>query len=395
MTSNKQTKFDTVCINCVNDSDLKVFIEHKGTFIETCTICNSKNIKAIEFQESGEFSQAVRSLVRFYYNEWDYNGHFGGEHIEKIIFEEKLFFSDQFFANEDKADEILATIFYEGYYDPGKGVSLFYGHTEDGGYAGFYFAIQKARNRYLENIEIAMVQNDYRRLFSIIKEVIDVCEHLLTAEYQGLNLFRARIGVLKTGVHMDDGFGEPFPPLRCTPFSDKEIGAPPFDKAETGRMNRAGFSFLYLAEDVKTAITEVRPAPGDLVSVGIFAQLQSISVLDFAKLTIRDFWTTDNALEVFTDIYGIAKYVSSHFGTNGKHNYLFTQLMSEELIRRGFQGIRHASSFTSKPNYVIFNPSLFTNLSDKASAVEIKDIDILFENMSLLNEAEAVPQSIK
>ncbi len=395
MTEDTQSVIDIICLNCVKDEDLKLLIKNKGHIVSCCNICGSRSIKAIEYEEKGEFYQAVRSLIRFYFNEWDYNGHWGGEHFETLILENKILFSDLFFDNEEKSLDIINSIFDEAYFDSEKGVSMFYGYTEDGAPAGFYFAIQKEKNRLIENLKLAVKRQDYRQLFQVVSKIVDACEEHLTLEISNLLLFRARIGVKRTGSHFNESFLDPFPKLRSTPFVNNEIGAPPFEKAEIGRMNRVGFSFLYLAEDVETAVVEVRPAPGDLVSIGVFKQQENIKILDFTKLTIREFWLTDNLLDKFRDLYGIVKYVSTHFGTNGKHNYLFTQLISEELIRRGFKGIKHASSFTMKSNYVIFEPSMFENIPKDADVVEVEDIEIIFKKAPLLDEKEAVPQSIK
>ncbi|WP_164112000.1 MULTISPECIES: RES family NAD+ phosphorylase [Sphingobacterium] len=60
--------------------------------------------------------------------------------------------------------------------------------------------------------------------------------------------------------------------IKYTPYTSSEISSPPSYLARKGRMNREGFSFLYLAEDIETAINEIRPNPGDIISVGGFRQ---------------------------------------------------------------------------------------------------------------------------
>jgi len=43
------------------------------------------------------------------------------------------------------------------------------------------------------------------------------------------------------------------------PFTNDALKAPPFEKANYGRLNPKYISFLYTGEDKKTAISEVRP----------------------------------------------------------------------------------------------------------------------------------------
>ena len=56
---------------------------------------------------------------------------------------------------------------------------------------------------------------------------------------------------------------------------------PDAEHATSGRLNPRGIPFLYLAEDSKTAIAEVRPWVGALVSMGVFEILRDCTLVDF------------------------------------------------------------------------------------------------------------------
>jgi RES domain len=56
-------------------------------------------------------------------------------------------------------------------------------------------------------------------------------------------------------------------------------GAPPADKANAGRANAAGEVVLYVADEEKTAVSEVRPA----VSVTNLTLKRACRVLDLTK----------------------------------------------------------------------------------------------------------------
>ncbi len=64
----------------------------------------------------------------------------------------------------------------------------------------------------------------------------------------------------------------------------RELGAPPPEKAPTGRMNAAGIAVFYGALDSDTCLAEMRPALGGRVLVGEFRTTHALRVLDFTRL---------------------------------------------------------------------------------------------------------------
>jgi hypothetical protein len=67
------------------------------------------------------------------------------------------------------------------------------------------------------------------------------------------------------------------------PWSGTEIGAPPATKATAGRANAEGQVVLYVADQEKTAVSEVRPALGFYVSVGNLRLRRDCRILDLTK----------------------------------------------------------------------------------------------------------------
>jgi hypothetical protein len=66
-------------------------------------------------------------------------------------------------------------------------------------------------------------------------------------------------------------------------WSGGDIGPPPSDKASAGRTNVQGQVVLYVADDEKTAVSEVRPALGFYVSLAQITLLRDCRVLDLTK----------------------------------------------------------------------------------------------------------------
>jgi hypothetical protein len=70
--------------------------------------------------------------------------------------------------------------------------------------------------------------------------------------------------------------------------SEAEFWAPPPEKARAGRMNPAGISYLYLAEQPGTALAEVVQRPPCKVAVGCFQLRVELLILDITKLPPPD-----------------------------------------------------------------------------------------------------------
>jgi RES domain len=94
----------------------------------------------------------------------------------------------------------------------------------------------------------------------------------------GSTLWRAQIGSRdwfrndKAGHEwIDDA---PFPPERMKPLARNP---------SEGRVNPRGIAYLYLASDRKTAISEVRPWSGALVSVASFRTTKELRLVDCSK----------------------------------------------------------------------------------------------------------------
>jgi len=73
-------------------------------------------------------------------------------------------------------------------------------------------------------------------------------------------------------IHVDD-FPCPFPYARMKPLSDS---------ATEGRANPKGIPCLYVATDKETAMSEVRPWLGAILSVAIFKLPKDLKIIDFS-----------------------------------------------------------------------------------------------------------------
>ena len=80
-----------------------------------------------------------------------------------------------------------------------------------------------------------------------------------------------------------------------TPYRIDKMGAPPKRKASHGRANPAGIPYLYLASNVNTAISEIRPHTGEIACVADFTISHDLSIIDLrnARETVSPFILED------------------------------------------------------------------------------------------------------
>ncbi len=158
---------------------------------------------------------------------------------------------------------------------------------------------------------------------------------------------RARIGSEEGSLGFCDEGG---PVMGNCPYGAE--GMKPLPRAREGRLNPKGKAFLYLASEWETAIAEVRPCVGQLVSIANFEATQDLRVLDCADghdssaiamiyeevregVTVKSVWKE------------IAKsFARPVMDTNNETDtsYVPTQVIAELAQSLGFDGIQFKSS---------------------------------------------------
>ena len=146
-----------------------------------------------------------------------------------------------------------------------------------------------------------------------------------------------------------------------------ELGAPPYQHAQAGRMNASGIAVFYGALDMDTCIAEIRAPVGSAVVVGKFQPLRSLRVLNFSRL--KEIFVKGSDFEPgFKEALSRAKFLDQLvyelsapiLPTRENHEYLPTQVVAEYLSQRKdlkLDGVMFGSSqLTEKgENVVLFN----------------------------------------
>jgi hypothetical protein len=164
----------------------------------------------------------------------------------------------------------------------------------------------------------------------------------------GTTLFRSQLGhrtkpATKGSGRITDA-PVPFPRVRMTPEPRS---------AKEGRINPKGIPCLYLADNQKTAMSEVRPWIGAIVSIGHFRTVRELKLTDCTAassgISLADISKRDQPQ--FEDfIWGqiSASFSEPVTDSDMKADYAPTQLLAEVFKKVGFDGIRYKSLLGKK-----------------------------------------------
>ncbi len=136
-------------------------------------------------------------------------------------------------------------------------------------------------------------------------------------------------------------------------YNQSESDAPPRDKALGGRANPKDISYLYVADDLKTAILEVRPNLKQNVSVATVKIKKNLRLFDFCYVE-KD----ENERGKSLDLSVISEAFSKP-NFSGEESYYATQYICEFIREQGFDGIRFYSSLNPEGrNIVLFDTTI-------------------------------------
>jgi hypothetical protein len=337
------------CPECFVHKTLRSIVEDESDDEGECDFCGSENVPLVHVSV---LYDALHNAVRMYrpaeagvaVAPWD-DAWEEGEPLYTTIDEDWHVFSEGIAAS-DTAVELLRAILESGW-DDDSGEALpdpyelvvsrpsWVHQTPAEDWRDFCYAIlhDESVDHYLP-------------------ESLEEDIHILGRDISQQVLFRAQRGF---GV---GEFGSK------VPYVGRRIGAPPPDKIKPGRANKRCEVVLYAAERPETAVAEVRPARGLLVSVGELEIKQPIRILDLLHVppTIDPFTSED--FEYWIDFWGLMREFSRSLSTplerddQPEVDYRPSQWLCKWFRDRGFQGIRYPSALhTDGVNIVLFDPT--------------------------------------
>jgi len=142
-----------------------------------------------------------------------------------------------------------------------------------------------------------------------------------------------------------------------------------------------------MADEIETAIAEIRPHPGHLISVGGFRALRDLRIANF-DVPISRFSMSDARLDTFAIIYHVDVLLGSPVTPDERHKYALTQLLADTLIRQGFDGVSFRSSVGTGKNLCVFDPGVFEFDSALSEVRQVDRLEYTFSQVPMSARTE-------
>lgn len=380
-----------LCENCVRDFNLKKLILNKScNKIDKCEVCYSKDVYYLENSDRN-LHNLFRALIRYYYSEWEYNEHHGGDGLERLFLKDNPITNYSELIDIEKYEETILSFIENGYENYEDGISLFAGYTHDGIHNPLLKSIKNNYAYNLEALQRQIVETNYFVFEEDTKRVLSLFINKLRYEIKkGEVLYRARIGFEKKANSIW-GWGDEW---HYSPYCGKDISAPSPKFSSGGRINREGVSFLYLSSKESTAIAEIRPHPGHHISVGSFISEMDSLIADFTKITLMDYYHSDKLLDQFFYLKSIDELFSLPVPPDQKYKYSLTQFLGDIIRSLGFEGVGFKSSISDGHNYAFFNPNSFAYVKDSGKVFYVKDLKYDCTPQTLMQKNEEYMNSV-
>ncbi len=189
---------------------------------------------------------------------------------------------------------------------------------------------------------------------------------------RGTPLRRARLGYREVGEYR-------------LPWDAQRLGAPPPSKTKPGRANVKGRPVLYAADDDDTAVSEVRPAIGHVLSLGNFRLKRPARIIDLTQpmtmgnpFSAEDSWEAEDTGELL-QAFGAELAAPLSRDDRPGRDYKASQVICRTIRRAGYDGIRYPSAMRSGgTNLVFFDPKIAKLVT--ARLVVVKALSLAYED---------------
>jgi hypothetical protein len=357
------------CVDCVKAPALRNLITAVGALRGDCIVCGARERQQIACDNAG-FKSKFRALIRFYYSETDYNTHLGGDYLDQVLSRANEITNFRAGWNEDAYGEGIMEIVDPPYVDYDKGISLYSGYS-DGAQNCHLISLRRGFDDSLKALKKELTRKNHFLLEDTAKALIEpLCGRVEVGLNAGTVLFRARLGVVASGVPLAGWFDD----RHFRPHEGAGISAPPPPVATSGRMNRGGVSYLYLATTAATAVSELRPHPGHYCSIGTFRSTKKLRVADLSSLEVTEFSSSEKELDQYLLLKTIDDVFSLPVIPEGRAEYNFTQTLADAFRQLAYDGVCYRSSVGAGKNYVFFDPDNFQYEADSGAVVRIESL---------------------
>lgn len=317
------------CPNCFNDIGLKEFITYKGSN-GVCTYCRSERVHCIE-------PNTIKHLFEFFSYCIDLipqSENSEGSTYAQLIQEHFQIYNNKIINLEHITRDILGDEYTKSQFrlrhDPSKSIELWSEFKDE----------LKFNNRFFP--KNSLYSSIFNKITATDRIFTELLVQLAKPVYVGHEFFRARISEDK--------------------ITAEGMKMPPPGAASGGRANPVGISYLYLASNLKTCISEVRPSNSSKIRVSKFNLLKDLRILDLSSPR-RDISVTTfegDQVEQILNCVNLLEALSNELSkpilpNKSTIDYLPTQFLCEFIKSVGeFDGIIFNSSFGCGLNYVFY-----------------------------------------
>jgi hypothetical protein len=341
-----------ICHQCFTDTDIQRYILLNGVKGAKCNLCEGVHF-AVDATDPN-LIRMVRALVRYHYPEYEYNSHWGGASgpVSLLMKNNPIFRAYQFKTSDEEVYESIVDAVIGGR-DHQNEIPLYKGCDPDGARDLFAISLKTDGSHILKQLNTQLETTNYSDLYQqYLNSLAPVFAMSQSTLCRNTLLYRARIGfdVHKEKLQFLDSYI-----AKKVPYNNAGIIAPPPRIATSGRANREGVSYYYLASDEQTAVTEVRPHPGHYVTVGQFALLDDLKLVDLITCNLFEFSKSEKALETYVTIKELAEEFQKPITPDVLNRYLKSQFIADIAKNLGYDGISFNSSVANGTNLAIFN----------------------------------------
>lgn len=320
------------CTDCFNDTAIKQKIKDLGN-IGYCSYCGGERVACVSPDKISDSFEFFSYCIEKNEN--------ASESYANLIQEKFHLFNNNIRNLNDLITDILgreySTPTFKFKHDYNKHLELWTDFKDE----------LKYRNRFFPNNSLYSTIFNYSKGSDAI--FLELLGQLTRPLYAGRReLFRARISDKR--------------------LEAKDLHMPPPGSASGGRANPVGISYLYLAENIKTCIAEVRPSNSSSIWISSFELNKDLNVLDLTSpkksVTVTSF--EGDCVEEIINYVNLLENLSTELSKpilpdKSSIDYLPTQFICEFIKSVGkYDGIIFKSSFGEGNNFVFYSQEHFT-----------------------------------
>jgi len=220
-----------ICENHIVESNLKNQMRLQN-IRGVCAFCGVD--KVCLNTESPEVHNLLKAIVRYNYDEVDYNTHFGGDNFTGFLLADDFIFAKDIHAHDDAFGDLDGELWSMGFYVDDE-INIFAGYGGDGIYNMPYMSIKNSHQPFLDSLSKNLSERNYHDFEDELRSIINSYDDNFAKVIEGgAVVYRARVGTAgyKVAVQEFSREGKKI----FVPFKDKEIGAVPPLRATSGRV---------------------------------------------------------------------------------------------------------------------------------------------------------------